>query len=358
MRTPAINITSKKGKIFAAIFALGVLYTLIIVVRSIFFFVDNSYTPIKSNISEKDLNVYPFDVGFCEQDCKVIQTDFVKLDSNNVYQVDKSKVRNLTSGGGTHYVPVTVALYALAHHTRFVRYNDPKDEALFLSNANWFRETISEDGCWIYHFDLLKSKAPWCSGMAQGLGLSALMRAYTHTGDESYLDAAKQALRTFELDNKYTVTHITDDGYHFYEETSAKDQPIQILNGFLFAMIGLRDMELMGGSIAAGEYYQQSIRTFKQYALEWETGNWSLYSLDPESNLRNHYRYVSPHYQRLHVVMLQALADQTGIKDFQEAYVRHLDYLENSWVNAIIIPAYLVYRDLSAVVKTVRNLFD
>jgi len=349
---------SKPKKTLLTLFILGVIYTIIILIRSVLFYQQN-ILPTQSNAAENkanNINHYPFDIGFCQEQCKTITTDFVTLDDNKVYVVDYSKIKNLRGDDGTHYMPLTIGLYSLAHHSRFLRYNKAEDEQLFISNSNWLRDNLNEDGCWIFHFNLMNSKAPWCSGMAQGLGLSALVRAYNHTQDQSYLDAAMQALRPFALDNKFTVTYVTDDGYHFYEETSARDEPIHILNGFLFAMIGLYDLHQQTQLELVGEYYNQAVRTLHRYNSEFETGNWSLYSLDPNSNLRNHYRYASPSYQRLHVIMFQAMYDMTGEKHYQEAYLRHLQYLESSWINFIIIPAYLTYQDLSWTIKTVRNL--
>lgn len=348
---------SKMKKALLLLLAAGLIYGVVLTVRSVLYYQFNSsptYTNLAENKAQK-LDMYPYDLGLCLEKCSKIKQSYLHLDENNVYQVNFSKVKNMRGDNGIRYYPITNGLMANLHHLRFQRYKEQADHDLFISNVNWFVDNISEDGCWEVKFDFAGSTAPWCSGMSQGLGISALVRAYRMSGEQKYLDVAHQALGPFHLANPQSVVAKLDDGSMFYEETSAKDHPIHILNGFMFAVIGLWDLSQVSHSADVANLYHAGLHTLRTNSEAFETGNWSLYSLDPVSNLANHYRLASPSYQRLHTQMYHALYDMTGEEVFKEAYERHKNYLESSWVNFIIIPTYLFYQDLSAVVRAIRG---
>ena len=179
-------MTAKAGKIkklLMILVSIGIIYTIIIAVRSYDYYQKNSL-PTYTNVAENKTNgfdLYPFDLDFCTDKCKNLVVDFVTLDENNVYMVDYSKIKNLRGKDGLFYTPITIGLISLVHHTRFLRYKDQADYDLFISNVNWLRDNTNPDGCWLYSYDIMLSKAPWCSGMSQGLGISALIRAYRMT---------------------------------------------------------------------------------------------------------------------------------------------------------------------------------
>jgi len=49
---------------------------------------------------------------------------------------------------------------------------------------------------WEYRETLIK---PWYSGLAQGQGISLLVRAHRETGDSHYLEAAHKAFASFKV---------------------------------------------------------------------------------------------------------------------------------------------------------------
>jgi heparosan-N-sulfate-glucuronate 5-epimerase len=84
--------------------------------------------------------------------------------------------------------------------------------------------------------------------MAQGQGISLLVRAYLETGRQEYLETAICAARA--LHHSITeggVTWKLDPQTYFYEEIPT-NPPTSILNGHFFALWGLFDLETAGVS--------------------------------------------------------------------------------------------------------------
>src|SRR4029077_7164813 len=92
--------------------------------------------------------------------------------------------------------------------------------------ANWLVEHLEENGSgisvWNHDFDweyrpLLK--APWHSGLAQGQGISLLVRVWRQTGNATYLDVARRAFASFSRPTREGGVCFTDEqGDLWFEE--------------------------------------------------------------------------------------------------------------------------------------------
>lgn len=89
----------------------------------------------------------------------------------------------------------------------------------------------------------MKLAAGWLSAMAQGHGMSVLVRAYLATGEINYLHNAELALNSFAVNaSAGGVRNYVFDMYPWYEEYPTRDGGTFVLNGFLYALIGLYDL--------------------------------------------------------------------------------------------------------------------
>ncbi len=340
------------------IFIIGLIYTAIIIVRSIIFYNGNTQ-PIHTNVIEAP-SLYYHDPTFCRERCAQVDDSEFILDENGVYMVNMSKVKSLRTSNTNVYYPSSIGQMVLVHRIRYERFKDEIDLKRMMDNANWFADNLNKEGCWLFTNDVHYSKgktlkAPFCSAMGQGLAFSALVSAFYFSGDDSYLKTALKGLPPFNQDNPFTVVGHLADGSPFYEELGAKQDSIHILNGYIFALLGLYDLTKATGSVEAKELYEAGLDTLRQHIGRFDSGNWSYYSLDPQSNIYNHWRYASPSYQRLHTMQLKVMAQITQEEVFEKAYQTHKQHLGSSWVNFVIIPAYLVYQDLSHMVRTLRK---
>ncbi|XP_077280041.1 D-glucuronyl C5-epimerase isoform X2 [Temnothorax americanus] len=122
----------------------------------------------------------------------------------------------------------------------------------------------------------------WYSSMGQGHAISVLARAYYHSGEAKYLQAAIRGLRPFRLTSaKGGVAALFLGKYVWYEEYPTTPSSF-ILNGFIYSLIGLYDLK----SIATGKDAEEATRLFNQGMISlknmltlYDTGSGTTYDL-------------------------------------------------------------------------------
>ena len=228
--------------------------------------------------------------------------------------------------------------------------------------ADWLVENLEKNdrGQWVWQhkFDweyFRTLRAPWYSGLAQGMGLSLLVRIGGETGGEKYFEAADRAFETLSvrLDAGGTL-HVDERGDWWIEEYIT-DPPTHILNGFMWALWGVRDYARMRnaecgmrkgeretrskesgtnktpqelwdtgvGNVERGtrsaELWEKGVKTLENSLERFDCGYWSLYDLSPVA-MRN---VASPFYHKLHIVQLDVMHRLTGravFKDFKDRW--------------------------------------
>ena len=224
--------------------------------------------------------------------------------------------------GRDYYNPVSACLYALANHTQARRAIDQEDRhlAAFLGQAYHLRLSQDASGGWLYPIPVARyDVAPgWYSAMAQGLAMSVMLRAHDISGEQSYLDAAHAAnalmLRPLGSGG---CTDYDECGRPFLEECPC-DFRCHILNGAVFAMIGLRELEARTG----GRIHLSVANRLAAQLEGYDLGYWSRYDL----------RFSGPAtlaYHALHVSLLEAASQLFANRTFSDtahrwrSYVRH-----------------------------------
>ena len=105
---------------------------------------------------------------------------------------------------GVQYNPIAIAQYGLGNYNLWRIHGDPARRDKFFRTAVWLCEHLEINSrglaVWAHHFnweyrDTLQ--APWYSGLAQGQGISVLVRAHKESSNSLYLDAAQRASRAF-----------------------------------------------------------------------------------------------------------------------------------------------------------------
>lgn len=252
-----------------------------------------------------------------------------KLDSAGVPLLDyRGKI-------GAQYNPIAIAQYGLGNYNLFRRTKDPRRLARFLNMADWLIRHLETNPSglrvWNHHFDFeyrTPLKAPWYSALAQGHGISVLVRAYVETQDRRYLDAADEAFQSFvKRVEEGGVVFVDSQGRRWIEEYVVTP-PTHILNGFIWALWGVYDYYLARRSAAALELFSQCIDTLKENLALYDIGFWSLYELSG-TRLR---MLASPFYHRLHIVQLRVLHRLTGEIVFLSRADRWERYAR-SWLN-------------------------
>jgi heparosan-N-sulfate-glucuronate 5-epimerase len=220
---------------------------------------------------------------------------------------------------GRQYNPIAIAQYGLGNYNLFRRSGDANHRDNFLRAADWLVLHLEPNPrglkVWNHHFDWEYRdtlRAPWYSALAQGQGMSLLVRAHKECGDSRYLTAAQQALQSF-------LNPVTEGGVTFTDERSdlwfeeyIVSPPTHILNGFIWAAWGVYDYFLSTQDHAARELFARAVRTLTRNLDRYDLGFWSLYEI---SGTRLP-MVASPFYHQLHIIQLRVMHRLTGGDEF------------------------------------------
>ena len=197
----------------------------------------------------------------------------------------------------------------------------------------------------MHHFDWEyrnKLKAPWYSALAQGNGISLLVRIYLETKEEKYLGTAQEAFESFlKIIDEGGVAYIDKNGYYWLEETIV-EPPTHILNGFIWTLWGIYDYWLLTGDSSAKELFDKCLQTLKNNLGIFDVGFWSLY----EQSRTKMKMLASPFYHSLHIVQLKILYKMTNEPIFLE-YANKWEKCKNNWL----------YRNFALIYKAIFKIF-
>jgi heparosan-N-sulfate-glucuronate 5-epimerase len=143
----------------------------------------------------------------------------------------------------------------------------------------------------------------WASAMAQGQVASVLLRAHSLTGDSEYLGAAHAAFPPLTVAVADGGLQATIDGAVVLEEYPTV-APSAVLNGWIFALFGVHELAVAGELAEARDLFELSAGSLVTLLPSYDVGWWSLYSLGDHGRPD----LAKPFYQRLHPVLLEALA--------------------------------------------------
>src|SRR5579862_9352298 len=128
-----------------------------------------------------------------------------KADYHGAY--DASGIPQLDYHGhiGLQYNPIAIAQFGLGSYNLWKSGGDLCRRAKFFLIADWLGSHLEQNphglSVWNHHFDWEYRdtlKAPWYSALAQGQGISVLVRAYKESGETRYLEFARQAFASFQ----------------------------------------------------------------------------------------------------------------------------------------------------------------
>jgi len=222
---------------------------------------------------------------------------------------------------GLQYNPIAIAQWGLGNYNCFCNTSEELRLQRTLKAADWLCNNLEENphGLWVWnhHFDWEYRdtlKAPWYSGLAQGQGISLLLRAHVQSGLEKYRQAAGRAFVSLTRPISSGGMLFEDDEKNLWIEEYLVDPPTHILNGFLWALWGVFDYGLARADASAKEIFHRGVATLTRNLPRFDTGYWSLYE---QSGTRLK-MLASPFYHRLHIVQLRVMATLTGERLFSE----------------------------------------
>ena len=233
---------------------------------------------------------------------------------------------------GRQYNPIAIAQYGLARYNAWSLSGSTADGAAWTAAADWLARGLRPNrfgvAVWMHDFDWPYKqalRAPWYSGLAQGNGLSLLVRAGCATGEPRYRTAADRAFEALRRDVADGGTLVTDERGDLWIEEYIVDRPSHILNGFMWALWGVRDYADWSGSPDAERIWERCVATLRARLDEFDTGWWSLY----EARDNGLEMLASRYYHTLHVTQLRVMARLTADAGFAARADRFQEYLDS-----------------------------
>lgn len=190
-----------------------------------------------------------------------------------------------------------------------------ESKQLFLNCSDWLVNNVVYHGQYAvleYAFDWHYGNmtAPWHSGMAQGQALQVMIRAHELTQGEIYLDTAKKMLNVFFVKvEDGGVTYKTDEGWWYEECADEGGEETRILNGMMFAVLGIYEYYEYTSDPDAQYLFDQGITALKNGISSYDGNGFSQYDL-----VRN----SSEKYHEIHVQLLEQLYTITNEEIFKE----------------------------------------
>ena len=216
------------------------------------------------------------------------------------------------------YFSIGIFQYGLAAYDLFLTTNDEIYRNKLIACANWAVENQQDDGSWDT-FTFENPEHPY-SSMAQGEGISMLIRAHVITKDEKYIAAVHKA-KDFMLkpiEDGGTTNYQGKDVY-LYECTH---DPL-ILNGWIFSLWGLYDYSKYIPDSAVQMVLQATLTSLKKKLPEFDMKYWSKYE--------DGKRICSPFYHKLHIAQLTVMHDLFGDGIYKEYADRWEKYQRSFW---------------------------
>jgi D-glucuronyl C5-epimerase C-terminus len=221
--------------------------------------------------------------------------------------------------------PVNIALYGLGNYDVFARTGDERYFSKFLHVSRWFEHhsvRLGEGVGWPNDEDIpvFGLRAPWFSGITQGLVLSLFVRA-------------AQAEPTGPW---YRLAHDTWLGFHHSVEQGGFCREVEngvifeeypgpqldcVFNGMCFSLIGLWEAWQSGTVREAEDTFSKGVSALRYYLPRFDVKNWSYYSL---SECLKGGLLASPYYHRTNALLAQVIGHMSRDPEFTRAGDRWL----------------------------------
>lgn len=236
-----------------------------------------------------------------------------KVTGNTLLDIEGVPI-NITNHGSRIYFTITIFQYGLGAYDLYLETGDKQYLEKFNISVSWAMRNQEVSGGWdAFSF---KNKEVKYSSMAQGEGVSLLVRAFIETREQKYIIAAKKALdfMLLPVEEGGTTLYNSNGGFTFEESSDYRT----ILNGVIFSIWGLWDYVLLTNDKNYSEILHDATKHLASMLPMFDCGYWSNYDLD--GNI------TSPFYHDLHIEQLKVMFDLFEIDEFNVYKEKWLGY--------------------------------
>ena len=217
-------------------------------------------------------------------------------------------LRDLPGAIERQYLPSRIAAYALANWNRWAEKQSPVARTRFEASCGWF--AAQPHGAFRHDFPLAGMEAGWLSCIAQGEGVSVLVRGFALSGDERMANAARAAAGWLEkpVGDGGLLDHLPDGGPCLEEYPGTQYR--HVLHGCLYAVVGLDDLVAAGLDLSgsAARLRDEILAAIERNLASWEIGDWTTYDFRPPEARAERANPNTLTYQAVHWILLHHLA--------------------------------------------------
>lgn len=242
---------------------------------------------------------------------------------HEVRNFDSTGIPMLTRSGEDYYYSVAIAAYGYdLYKALYKNYlskglvnNELQDK--FIIVAEWLKDNCvyTEYGFCSFRsyfdIDIYRINTDWTSAMGQGQALSVLAAAHYLTGDQRYAEVAFDALAAFLYPIHEKGVTADFEGQLWYEEYGSEEMPVHVLNGFIFSLSGIYDLNRIYNDQVSSKILNVGIESLKNNIKYYDWNFTSLYSYSPLYHLASA-KSGPDAYHELHIFQLAWLYNVTG----------------------------------------------
>lgn len=216
------------------------------------------------------------------------------------------------------FFSIGIFQYGLGAYDLYLQTGQQQYLDKLIACADWAVANQEPNGAWDT-FSYQNPEHPY-SSMAQGEGISLLLRALIATKDEKYFKAATLAREymLMPLEDGGTTGYDGEDVV-LYEDT---EDPV-ILNGWIFSLWGIYDYWKYTKDAATGDILDRTVRTLVRQLDDFDIKYWSKYDAGNQ--------ICSPFYHELHIAQLRVMHDLFGNREFLDTANKWETYQNSFW---------------------------
>lgn len=240
---------------------------------------------------------------------KVVNVNPVTLINSSVPIVDYGYYK------GTYVGPqinaITVSDRAITYYNMYKSNPNNQDfRNSLVTAANWLVvNAVPRDNYSIYEYKFpwptYNLIPPWHSGMAQGKALQALVDAHEITHNDKYLATAKRIVNSFfvQVDDGGVTYKDNSNGWWYEEYANKGGIQSRVLNGMMFALLGIHDYYTYTGDLHAKFIFDKGVTSLKDTLHLYDDNGYSNYDI---------LHTPAGVYHNIHIELLNRLFNETG----------------------------------------------
>ncbi|MCB1023436.1 MAG: hypothetical protein KDB79_03545 [Acidobacteria bacterium] len=266
--------------------------------------------PRLSKIHGMEMHDEDFDIS--SSDITFYYADFRKCILNKPNKIDDNGVFYLTylDSDKIEYNICAVAEFAIVEFEEYLRTKNEDNKAAFENQIKWLVENaVIKDNklYWYYLYDDPHHKAPWGSGISQGIGISALVRGAALFKDSHLIELAELAANSMIATIDEGGYRYNKGSYQFWIEESGTNS--HILNGHIYSLLGFYDLYRATGKEVYNDFFKEGLGSIKKNIVDFDMKYFSTYDGVSGTPANNSYNYI-------HCVLFEVLYRITGDKFF------------------------------------------